>query len=324
MTVEALGRAVDLYRRTAASRSALVLIAANLFPLVGVLFFGWSLWTILVLYWLENGIVGFWNVPKILLAKGALLPSVVPPMPDDAALAAAGWNPTRAAELRAAWDEARAAQQRALDAADAAAATAAVRPPAGSGTQPMGVSAVHMFGDEVAGRAGAGGRAALAVFFLMHYGIFWFVHGIFVFLLPSFFGGAGAVECTPGDLTIDPNGFPIPLTDADCAGGFGTIVWSSVVIGAVALFLSHGASFLLNYVGRGEYLTTTPMRQMAAPYGRVVVLHLTIIFGAFAIAFIGAPIGALLILVVLKTALDLALHLRERRSAASPLPNWTA
>ncbi|HET7182586.1 MAG TPA: DUF6498-containing protein [Candidatus Limnocylindrales bacterium] len=281
MTVDSLSRAVDVYRRTAASRSAIVLIAANLIPLVGVLFFGWSLWTILVLYWLENGIVGFWNVPKILLAGGV-------------------------------------AQQRALDAA------AAVRPPAGSGTQPMGVSAVHTFGDDVAGRAGAGGRAALAVFFLMHYGIFWFVHGIFVFLLPSFFGGTGAVECTPGDLTIDPNGFPIPLTDADCAGGFGTIVWSSVVIGAVALFLSHGASFLLNYVGRGEYLTTTPMRQMAAPYGRVVVLHVTIIFGAFAIAFIGAPIGALLILVALKTALDLGLHLRERRSAASPLPNRTA
>jgi hypothetical protein len=42
-----------------------------------------------------------------------------------------------------------------------------------------------------------------------------------------------------------------------------------------------------------------------------VVLHLTIIFGAMAVAFLGAPITALVVLVVLKTAFDLRLHLRE-------------
>jgi hypothetical protein len=63
------GRAVGAYRRTATSRSAVVLLVANLIPLVGVLFFGWSLLTILVLYWLENGIVGLWNLPRILLAR---------------------------------------------------------------------------------------------------------------------------------------------------------------------------------------------------------------------------------------------------------------
>ena len=59
-----MARAFDLYRRTGASRSAVLLLAANAVPLVGVLFFGWSLWTILVLYWIENGIVGFWNMPE--------------------------------------------------------------------------------------------------------------------------------------------------------------------------------------------------------------------------------------------------------------------
>ena len=91
----------------------------------------------------------------------------------------------------------------------------------------------------------------------------------------------------------------------------------------MVLFLSHGASFLFNYIGRGEYLTASAMRQTAAPYGRVVILHLTILFGAFAVAALGAPIGALLILVGLKTAFDLLLHLRERRAAAPPLPNPT-
>ena len=56
---------------------------------------------------------------------------------------------------------------------------------------------------------------------------------------------------------------------------------------------------------------------MGSVYGRVIVLHLTIIFGSMVIAFLGSPIGALLVLVVLKTAFDLGLHLRERRAAAA-------
>lgn len=50
------------------------------------------------------------------------------------------------------------------------------------------------------------------------------------------------------------------------------------------------------------------------------MLHLTIILGSFVVAFLGAPIGALLILVALKTAFDLGLHLRERRRAGPQLP----
>jgi hypothetical protein len=314
MTVETLGRAVNLYRQTASSRSAILLVAANLIPVVGVVFFGWSLWTILVLYWVENGIVGFWNVPKLLLAQGSMLPRVVPPIPDDAALAATNWDPARAASLRAAWEQARQAQQRALD-------VAASGPSARSDS----LARVRVFGQPVGGGAG---RIALAIFFLMHYGMFWFVHGIFIFLLPTFFGGSsglgglgpGGGECVPGDLTMDPNGIPIPLDAASCGGGLGEILWSSVIIGAVALFLSHGASFLLNYIGRGEYLAKSAMSQMGAPYGRVVILHLTIILGTFVVVTLGTPIGALLVLVVLKTAFDLALHLRERRAAAPRLP----
>jgi len=52
---------------------------------------------------------------------------------------------------------------------------------------------------------------------------------------------------------------------------------------------------------------------MAAPYARLFILHITIILGAMAIAFTGAPAAAVLVLVVLKTALDLGLHLAEHR-----------
>ena len=293
MTAGTLGRAFDLYRRTADSRSAIALLIANAIPLIGVLFFGWSLLTILVLFWIENGIVGFWNVPKILLARQSLVESM-PGM-----LRAAGFNE---AENRVA---AEALEERLRQ------AQAQITIETSGTTRQVDATALL-------GRFGTIGHALLAAFFLVHYGMFWFVHGIFVFAMPTFFGARseciGGTPALPSGLPLDPGLPSLGL----CSSPFGEVVWPNVTIAAVALFLSHGASFLLNYVGKREYLTTSPARQMAAPYGRVVVLHLTILFGAFAIAFIGAPVAALVILIALKTALDLRLHLRERQRGAPP------
>jgi len=278
VSTPALTRLFDAYRQTASSRTAIALVIANAIPLVGVLFFGWSLWTILVLYWVENGIVGLWNIPKILLARGSLLPAFV-----------------RSAVF-----------------------TGMASPAADPGST-----------GETAG-PGAGpampfiGRVAMAAFFVIHYGGFWLVHGLFVFVLPTFLGFASLASSDTFP-TFDPaTGLPSFVPPVATAGGFGEIVWSSVIIGAVALFISHGVSFFVNYLGQGEYLRRSAAAQMAAPYGRVVVLHLTIIFGAFAIAFLGAPILLLLVLVVGKTLFDLSLHLREHASAlGSPAPTPT-
>lgn len=256
MTDSSLIHAVGLYRRTATSRSALLLLAANAIPLVGVAFFDWSLLTILVLYWLENGIVGFWNVPRILMAQGSMVPTL-PDMPESAARAA----------------------------------TSPASPPGTAGMAAMG-TAMH--------RLAGVGRVGLALFFTVHYGIFWSVHGVFVFALPAFGDGFGLGDGFGAD---------------GGTSGFGGLEWSYVALAAAALFISHGASFVLNYIGRGEYRTASPSRQMASAYGRVIVLHLTIILGALVVAVLGAPIGALLILVGLKTAFDLGLHLREHRAA---------
>jgi Family of unknown function (DUF6498) len=300
MTVDTLGRAYDLYRRTATSRSAILLLLANLIPLVGVLFFGWSLLTILVLYWLENGIVGIWNVPKIILAQGSLLPRL-PDLPESAALSATG-SPAAAAALQEQWRKAQAAQ--AAEDAQAGQATPAIP----SAARPPSLRSV--LGPRASARLSAVPRAGLAVFFAFHYGMFWLVHGIFVFTIPMFAAARSDSFC------FDASGFPI-----GCGGGaFGEVLWPSVLLGGIALFLSHGASFFLNYIGRGEYITASPAGQMGAVYGRVVVLHLTIIFGAFVIALLGSPIGALLVLVVLKTVFDLGLHLRERRRSGPQLP----
>ena len=55
---------------------------------------------------------------------------------------------------------------------------------------------------------------------------------------------------------------------------------------------------------------------MFAPYGRLVILHVTIIFGAILIGVTGAPASAIVVLVLLKIALDLGLHLAEHRDRA--------
>ena len=84
----------------------------------------------------------------------------------------------------------------------------------------------------------------------------------------------------------------------------------------MGLAISHGVSFWTNYVGRREYRTLSPAEVMAQPYGRLVIMHLTIIVGAFVSIFLGTPLGSLLVLVALKTALDLLFHLRQHRVVA--------
>ena len=49
--------------------SILALIAANLAPLFGVLFFGWDAAAIVLLYWIENLIIGAYNVLMMILVK---------------------------------------------------------------------------------------------------------------------------------------------------------------------------------------------------------------------------------------------------------------
>jgi hypothetical protein len=110
------------------------------------------------------------------------------------------------------------------------------------------------------------GKASLIPFFVLHYGIFWVVHGVFVLTLPLF-------------AAIGADGEP----------DFGTTLDPLAILFVVAcLVISHGVSYVYNYIGRGEYLRTTAAGQMFAPYSRLVVLHVTIIIGAIAIGVTGA------------------------------------
>jgi len=51
------------------SPSSLLLIAANLVPIAGTVFLGWRLGDVMVLYWAESAVIGFFNVLKIVLVS---------------------------------------------------------------------------------------------------------------------------------------------------------------------------------------------------------------------------------------------------------------
>jgi hypothetical protein len=79
----------------------------------------------------------------------------------------------------------------------------------------------------------------------------------------------------------------------------------------VALVVSHGISFYSNFLGRKEYVGRKAQEQMAEPYKRIIVLHVTIIFGGWFIMLLRSPVPALVLLIALKTAVDLRAHRRE-------------
>ena len=220
-----MDRILAWYRLGSSIWAVVALVVANLIPLIGVLFFGWSVWNILVIYWLENGIVGVINVLKMSVATGGEVTAGVTFMVNGR--------------------------------------------PATSAT-----------------------KMGLIPFFIVHYGIFWFVHGIFVLTLPAFFS------------LMSDDGMTLDL--------------GPVVFAAVGLAISHGLSFWWNFLHGGEYQRTTAAALMFAPYKRLVALHITIIFGAFAVMFTGAPAAAVAVLVAIKTAIDLGLHLAEHRGELTP------
>ena len=180
----------------------LLLIAANLIPLFGVLYLGWTVGAILLVYWLESVIIGVLNIPRIFSAQG-----------------------------------------------------------------------------------GVGNKLFTSLFFSVHYGIFTMGHLVF---LRSMFGADEA--------------FGSIFT-------YGPMFWT-----ALSFFISHLVS-LIARIYRGEFNDSTPSVQLFAPYSRVVIMHIVVLFGAFLIQKWGSPIYVLLLLVILKTGVDLIAHKREGREA---------
>ncbi|MEM7502594.1 MAG: DUF6498-containing protein [Pseudomonadota bacterium] len=129
----------------------------------------------------------------------------------------------------------------------------------------------------------------LIPFFAMHFGMFCFGH-----LMAILFVFSGDAE------RLSLNALP-PASD--------TLFW----LAAAAILLSHLFSYLVNFIGKGEYRRVALPQLMRQPYGRIVVMHITVIVGAALIDWLDSPVPMLVFLVAVKTVVDLRMHRRERR-----------
>ncbi|MBS0577985.1 MAG: hypothetical protein JSR36_01830 [Proteobacteria bacterium] len=205
-----------------------LLLAGNLLPLYGALFGGWSVLSILQVYWAENVIIGVLTLLEMLtvaLAGGSV------------------------------W--------------------------------------------------GAVGSLFPMAFFCFHYGMFTFVHGVFIYAI---FGAGpfahGVLHWADLEQLYDPFLPGHPLFYA-----------------AVTILLAHLNSLRANFIGAGEYRALGIPQLMFRPYGRVMLLHVVLLLGGLLAQQTGSNIAALALLVAIKTTADLILyrkyHTRPAAGAAA-------
>ena len=207
--------------------SDIILLAANILPLAGVMLWGWKVFDILLLYWIENLIIGVFNIMKMLtLMSRRKMWLAIPIVP----------------------------------------------------------------------------------FFTFHYGGFCAGHGIFIILLFGLRPKDGEVmEWAQVDGLV-----------------MGLLSEPMFLLALASLVLSHAFSFFYNYLGvlnadsKGEIEEATLPRLMHAPYGRIMILHITIILGGGAAMAAGEPVWALMLLTLFKTFADLRAHQRSHKKKQTP------
>ncbi len=215
------------------SLSIVALTVANLVPLIGVLFLGWDAAAIVLLYWIENLIVGFFNILRMLLVK-------------------------------------------------------------------------------VESRSKLFQKLFMIPFFCVHFGGFCAVHGFF--LLAFFKIGSPDEAMTPTDVWLGPFIFLQLLYSVVMQ------LWHSRPPGlewpAVGLFVSHGISFITNFIKGQHDLTQKLGDIMIRPYKRIVLMHVAIIVGGLLVMKLGSPVALLCVLIFLKIGIDIRLHVKSYRSAS--------
>jgi len=201
------------------------LIGANLIPIAGTIFFRWDVSFIVLLYWLENLIVGFYNILKMATLK----------MTD---------------------------------------------------------------------KAGHLQKLFIIPFFCVHYGGFCAIHGVF---LTAFFKiGTETLSFTgSGDWWG-------PLIFLQLLFSVIAKLWASrppeMIWAVLGLFISHGISFVENYLLGGEYKKKDLRKLMHLPYQRIVVMHIAILASGIFVMQLDSPLPLMIILISLKILFDLYLH----------------
>jgi hypothetical protein len=177
-------------------------------------------------------------------------------------------------------------------------------------------------------------RLLLIGFFLMHFSLFMFAHLFFINFL---FGPQSVFES--GTVLVDV--FSL-LEIPDFSGPFSFItvfgwiflvmpvnavqimltnlispeILSMLLFPVILMVLSHGYSFVSNYIGKKEYKTGSARIFFTQPYSRIIAMQFAVIFGAFALFIIPFGIVPILILGPIKLIADLFMHLTERNKFA--------
>lgn len=125
-------------------------------------------------------------------------------------------------------------------------------------------------------------KSFMIFFFIVHFGLFTFGHGVFVF---TFFGR---------DLPA----------------------FSNLLLAILCLFASHGISYAYNFIQNEEYRRVAYQDLFPQPYKRVVIMHITIVAGAGVALALEQPTIFLVFLVILKICTDILAHKKEHTKFA--------
>jgi hypothetical protein len=190
--------------------SGLVLILVNIIPLIGVLFLNWDIFTIIILYWMESAVVGFFNFLKMQKINNYKFSPLLP-------------------------------------------------------------------------------------FFVVHYLIFMFIHLFFILQLfqPELASASSQLEA-----------FKIVFKYLE-----------GLFISLSFIFLSHGMSFMFNFIKKAEFNNINLKQQMFMPYRRIVIMHFIIMLAGAGIIYTdySQEVSAIVFLVILKIIFDLSAHIFEHR-----------
>lgn len=133
-------------------------------------------------------------------------------------------------------------------------------------------------------------------FFILHFGIFVLVQGIFIILVIPAVSGLGGEELS--DNVVDV------LVDQTVFG----LWWPALV-----LFGSHLFSFFWNYIGKKEYRKVSVDRLMFQPYSRVIMQQFIAIGGVMLAAATSSIILIVVLVIIAKTAVDVLAHFKEHK-----------
>ena len=94
-------------------------------------------------------------------------------------------------------------------------------------------------------------------------------------------------------------------------------VWTNsppeMIWALLGLFISHGISFVENFILGGEYRRSTIKELMHQPYQRIMVMHIAIIAAGIFVMKFNSPMPMLIILILLKIMFDIFLHRRSHK-----------